>query len=167
MITVRRTVLVLAISIVAALCALPRRGRSRRGAAQPELGPLSPAFVEALHDPMVALGLGRVPSPVEVHVDAATEAAVGRAAQPSSYDLRDQGRVTPVKDQGNYSTCWAFGNLAALESKAHAGRSRARLQRGQPGGAQRLRLQSAGLALQPGRLRLHGRGVLRPLGRAR
>ena len=35
---------------------------------------------------------------------------------PSSFDLRDYGWVTPVKNQGFNGACWAFGNLAALES---------------------------------------------------
>ena len=35
---------------------------------------------------------------------------------PSSYDLRDYGYVTPVKDQGSYGNCWAFATMAALES---------------------------------------------------
>lgn len=35
---------------------------------------------------------------------------------PSYYDLRKQGRVTPVKNQGFSSTCWAFASLASLES---------------------------------------------------
>lgn len=35
---------------------------------------------------------------------------------PSSYDLRDYGFVTPVKDQGNTANCWAFATMAALES---------------------------------------------------
>jgi C1A family cysteine protease len=65
---------------------------------------------------MVALGLGRVPSPVEVHVDARNELPTVRTSLPSSYDLRKQGRLTPVKDQGSWATCWAFANTAALES---------------------------------------------------
>ena len=35
---------------------------------------------------------------------------------PSRYDLRQEGLVTPVKDQGYMGACWAFGSLAALES---------------------------------------------------
>ena len=35
---------------------------------------------------------------------------------PSRYDLREQGLVTPAKDQGNDGNCWAFAALGALES---------------------------------------------------
>ena len=35
---------------------------------------------------------------------------------PSSYDLRDYGLVTPVRDQGGSGSCWAFSTIAALES---------------------------------------------------
>ncbi len=35
---------------------------------------------------------------------------------PAKYDLRELGRVPPVKDQGNHGACWAFATLASLES---------------------------------------------------
>jgi C1A family cysteine protease len=40
-------------------------------------------------------------------------------APPSSYDLRTvngTGRLTPVRDQGSYGTCWAFASFGSLES---------------------------------------------------
>ena len=39
------------------------------------------------------------------------------ASLPAKYDLRKQGRITGVKDQGSEHTfCWAFATLASLES---------------------------------------------------
>lgn len=35
---------------------------------------------------------------------------------PSSYSLRAEGRVTPVKNQGNCGSCWAFATMGSLES---------------------------------------------------
>jgi len=35
---------------------------------------------------------------------------------PSSFDLREQGKVTSVKDQGYCGSCWAFAATSAMES---------------------------------------------------
>ena len=35
---------------------------------------------------------------------------------PESYDLREQGIITSVKDQGSDGMCWAFATLGAAES---------------------------------------------------
>ena len=35
---------------------------------------------------------------------------------PAKYDLREHDRVSPVRDQGTFGTCWAFASLAALET---------------------------------------------------
>lgn len=40
----------------------------------------------------------------------------GEKMLPEAYDMRDYGRVTPIRDQGRYGTCWAFASLGALET---------------------------------------------------
>lgn len=35
---------------------------------------------------------------------------------PKSYDLRDYGRVSKVKNQGSEGYCWAFASVASMES---------------------------------------------------
>ncbi len=35
---------------------------------------------------------------------------------PVKYDMREKDRVTPVRDQETYGTCWAFASLGALET---------------------------------------------------
>ena len=37
-------------------------------------------------------------------------------APPPSYDLRTRGRLSPIRDQDPYGTCWAFATYGSLES---------------------------------------------------
>ncbi len=37
-------------------------------------------------------------------------------ALPTSYDLRTRYRISEIRNQGKYGTCWAFGALTAMES---------------------------------------------------
>ncbi len=39
-----------------------------------------------------------------------------QAVLPSTYDLREEGLVTPAKSQLPWSSCWAFGALSSIES---------------------------------------------------
>ncbi len=39
-----------------------------------------------------------------------------RALLPEKFDLRDEGRSTSVKDQGEYGFCWSFASTASMES---------------------------------------------------
>ena len=44
------------------------------------------------------------------------DAMTTQATLPSAYDLRNDGLVTPVKQQGPFQSCWSFGGSAAAES---------------------------------------------------
>lgn len=60
--------------------------------------------------------LGGVPSPVDLsHVRGPVEDAVN-TDYPSYFDLRTLNRVTAVKHQMNYPTCWTFSAFTSLES---------------------------------------------------
>jgi len=46
----------------------------------------------------------------------AADTSENTSALPTSYDLRDRKRVSVIRNQGKYGTCWAFGALSAMES---------------------------------------------------
>ena len=44
------------------------------------------------------------------------DASENPSALPTSYDLRTRFRISSIRNQGQYGTCWAFGALTAMES---------------------------------------------------
>ena len=46
----------------------------------------------------------------------AADTAENINALPAKYDLRERMRISSIRNQGRYGTCWAFGALTAMES---------------------------------------------------
>lgn len=58
---------------------------------------------------------GLIPAPVDLSHQKGIESP-NPGNFPVSYDLRDLGRVSPIRDQMDAGSCWAFGICASLES---------------------------------------------------
>jgi C1A family cysteine protease len=88
----------------------------------PLQAPLNPAYAQyvaqfPLGTPQwvaTGLGFGLLPDPVDLSY--ARGHTGTRAAYPSSFDLRATGKLTSVKNQNPYGTCWTFASLGSLES---------------------------------------------------
>ncbi|MHC1574328.1 MAG: C1 family peptidase [Candidatus Methanogasteraceae archaeon] len=86
-----------------------------------QLAPLNPDFVAYQKSPLGIVGdhiCGYVPPPMDLsHLDnIPVERLQVPGELPSSFDWRDSGNVTPVKDQTSCGTCWTFGTTSVLES---------------------------------------------------
>jgi len=86
--------------------------------------PLNPDFKQYIDDLKKSRKagdsmLGYVPPPYRVHFGNYQSVPRTKSGQqlPSRYDLREEGHVTPVKDQGQFGTCWAFSSIGAIESR--------------------------------------------------
>ncbi|MFH2068877.1 MAG: lectin like domain-containing protein [Candidatus Omnitrophota bacterium] len=98
-------------------------------AREPTLAPLNPGFIEYQKNLQQNLflpqatgeghRLGFIPPPADLaHLK---EQKVFQATRPllglvPSHDLRALGKLTPVRDQGEYGTCWAFATFGSMES---------------------------------------------------
>jgi len=64
--------------------------------------------------------LGYIPAPFSFHFngkdqDASKLKSTGEL--PVRYDLREEGLVTPVKNQGSTGSCWTFATIGSIESR--------------------------------------------------
>ena len=109
-------------------------------AQEPRTAPVNPgftAFMDARTNRVPArlapLGQGEgafgwVPAPVSVTArvgdNKATERPRVGIMAPTSYDLRSLDRVTSVKNQNPWGTCWSFATFASMESCLLTGETR-------------------------------------------
>ncbi|MBN2762849.1 MAG: hypothetical protein JXR41_07155, partial [Bacteroidales bacterium] len=64
--------------------------------------------------------LGEIPLPVKINVELPVSLKtqfIQREAAPASFDLRNTGNITSVKNQGDCGSCWTFATMAAVESR--------------------------------------------------
>ena len=123
--------LVMFAPILALLAAMPARGQGASG----QKAPLSPRYQAwvANHQPHGVPGpagggreggmrvRGCIPPPIDLsHVTGpifGPGSGLGATPPyPSRFDLRATGMLMPVKDQGEYGTCWSFACVGSLES---------------------------------------------------
>ncbi|MFW5820418.1 MAG: C1 family peptidase, partial [Bacteroidota bacterium] len=88
--------------------------------------PLNPEFVKFAEqkgkksESVKGFNTGYYPSPVEFQFNKHAyrddrKKSVNQL--PTSYDLRDSGLITPVKDQNPLGSCWTFSSIGAIESR--------------------------------------------------
>ena len=112
-------IIVLLIALM--LLSMPVNDNLPAQAAEPlQVAPLNPDFVEFQQNPPEPF-YGYVPPPVDLsHLDKIPvegREPLLQSSLPGTFDLRESGNVTSVKNQDGCGTCWLFGTLAAVESR--------------------------------------------------
>jgi len=85
----------------------------------PQAAPLSPAFIRFQQNHSEPF-YGYIPPTMDLsHLSriSVKKGITPLNSLPGTFDLRETGKVTSVKDQGSCGTCWLFGTLAAVESR--------------------------------------------------
>jgi uncharacterized repeat protein (TIGR02543 family) len=124
---------VCAVVIAVALLASPL-ALTRANAAPVSAAPVSSAwneYLEASSKGLIAShtidghSLGLMPSTLDPALTRGLRVSTGLVgALPTSFDLRTTGKVTAVRNQGSFGTCWAFASYGSLESCLLPGESR-------------------------------------------
>lgn len=89
-----------------------------------QIAPLNDDFIDyqnqsdQLSETQVYENYGYIPGPFNLsHIEGTNPVVFAQDSIPERFDLRTQGYVTPVKDQGSCGSCWAFATYGALESE--------------------------------------------------
>lgn len=91
---------------------------------EPKEAPLNPHFIKYLEDnengklqKINSAGYYNsiIPHPTMLNIEKPGNFKTN-ASLPDRYDLRTEGFVTPIKDQGDCGSCWLFSTMASLES---------------------------------------------------
>ncbi len=87
-------------------------------AQEPQQAPLNEDFIKFMEDKKKNKGNSIIPAPTTYVFSKEVSDKISKLSFPSSYDLRTEGLVSYVKNQGNAGHCWSFSAIGAVESRS-------------------------------------------------